>query len=92
MLVSLAPLYYPDTLVNPDTCLGLLFTSVCLRFVSCLFSFLNVFVYFLISCLFTFDSSLFTFLDSCYISKSCLFTLLTAVCLHLFLSAVCLVS
>ena len=20
--VSLAPLYYPDTLVNPDTCLG----------------------------------------------------------------------
>ena len=21
--VSLAPLYYPDTLVNPDTCLGL---------------------------------------------------------------------
>ena len=23
VLVSLAPLYYPDTLVNPDTCLGL---------------------------------------------------------------------
>ena len=22
VLVSLAPLYYPDTLVNPDTCLG----------------------------------------------------------------------
>ena len=26
MLVSLAPLYYPDTLVNPDTCLGLFFS------------------------------------------------------------------
>ena len=23
VLVSLAPLYYPDTLVNPDTCLGI---------------------------------------------------------------------
>ena len=22
MLVSLSPLYYPDTMVNPDTCLG----------------------------------------------------------------------
>ena len=25
--VSLAPLYYPDTLVNPDTCLGVRQTS-----------------------------------------------------------------
>ena len=24
VLVSLAPLYYPDTLVNPDTCLGVI--------------------------------------------------------------------
>ena len=27
--VSLAPLYYPDTLVNPDTCLGRNFQSLC---------------------------------------------------------------
>ena len=24
--VSLAPLYYPDTLINPDTCLGVIFS------------------------------------------------------------------
>ena len=29
--VSLAPLYYPDTLVNPDTCLGHSFTNFCVK-------------------------------------------------------------
>ena len=26
--VSLAPLYYPDTLVNPDTCLGVFYSTL----------------------------------------------------------------
>ena len=31
--VSLAPLYYPDALVNPDTCLGVTFCQAFVKFV-----------------------------------------------------------